>query len=141
MNDERYYERRRRNNLAAKKSRDQRKFREEAVAQRAEMLERENAMLRAQVGGGLPSIISNILDSILFQSILYPSHRVRIRNKYILYHPLSLRYLRMLVRGWRQTFKRSKRKQETSRSRPNFDLQWPIKQVTVPSLKSIIKHC
>ena len=50
INHERYFERRRRNNLAAKKSRDQRKFREEAVAQRAEMCERENAMLRTQVG-------------------------------------------------------------------------------------------
>ena len=55
--NKRYFERRRRNNLAAKKSRDQRKFREEAVAQRAEMLERENTMLRTQVGGGLPEII------------------------------------------------------------------------------------
>ena len=52
--NKRYFERRRRNNLAAKKSRNQRKFREEVVAQRAETLERENAMLRTQVGGGLP---------------------------------------------------------------------------------------
>ena len=46
---ERYFERRRRNNLAAKKSRDQRRFREEVVAQRAETLERENAVLRLEV--------------------------------------------------------------------------------------------
>ena len=71
--------------MAAKKSRDQRKFREEAVAQRADMLERENSMLRTQVGGGgLPSIISNILDKILLESILYPSRPVRFQNnKYV----------------------------------------------------------
>ena len=64
VNHERYFERRRRNNLAAKKSRDQRKFREEAVAQRAEALERENAMLRTQVGWLLLHM-SNIFQDIL----------------------------------------------------------------------------
>merc|ERR1712079_482067 len=47
--DNRYFERRRRNNLAAKKSRDQRKQREESVALRAGFLEKENAVLRAQL--------------------------------------------------------------------------------------------
>lgn len=47
--DERYYERRKRNNLAAKKSRDQRKMREDAIAMRASFLEKENAVLRTQV--------------------------------------------------------------------------------------------
>ena len=47
--DERYYERRKRNNLAAKKSRDQRKMREDAIAMRASLLEKENAVLRTQV--------------------------------------------------------------------------------------------
>ena len=60
-----YFERRKRNNLAAKKSRDQRKVnifktlsflyyffpkvRESRVCQRATLLEKENAVLRAQV--------------------------------------------------------------------------------------------
>ena len=47
--DDRYYERRKRNNLAAKKSRDQRKMREDAIAIRATFLEKENAVLRTQV--------------------------------------------------------------------------------------------
>ena len=47
--DRRYYERRKRNNLAAKKSRDQRKQREETIAGRARFLERENSVLRAQM--------------------------------------------------------------------------------------------
>jgi hypothetical protein len=47
--DRRYFERRKRNNLAAKKSRDQRKVREDTVSVRAEALEKENAVLRVQV--------------------------------------------------------------------------------------------
>lgn len=47
--DERYFERRKRNNLAAKKSRDQRKMREDAIAMRASFLEKENAVLRNTV--------------------------------------------------------------------------------------------
>ena len=47
--DNRYYERRKRNNLAAKKSRDQRKMREDAIAIRASFLEKENSVLRTQV--------------------------------------------------------------------------------------------
>ncbi len=35
--------------MAAKKSRDQRKWREETVAKKAAALEKENAILRAQV--------------------------------------------------------------------------------------------
>ena len=38
--------------MAAKKSRDQRKVRESQVCQRATLLEKENAVLRAQVGRG-----------------------------------------------------------------------------------------
>ncbi len=49
LKDSRYFERRRRNNTAAKKSRDVRKSREDDVAMRAALLERENAVLRAQV--------------------------------------------------------------------------------------------
>lgn len=47
--DERYFERRKRNNLAAKKSRDQRKLREDAIGMRASFLEKDNAILRSQV--------------------------------------------------------------------------------------------
>jgi hypothetical protein len=47
--DIKYFERRKRNNLAAKKSRDQRKTREDTVAYRAGSLEKENAVLRVQV--------------------------------------------------------------------------------------------
>ena len=49
LKDNKYFERRKRNNLAAKKSRDQRKVRESQVCQRATLLEKENAVLRAQV--------------------------------------------------------------------------------------------
>ncbi|XP_062566919.1 D site-binding protein-like isoform X2 [Saccostrea cucullata] len=48
--DGKYFERRKRNNLAAKKSRDARKAREDEIAIRASFLEKENAILRAQVG-------------------------------------------------------------------------------------------
>lgn len=48
--DNKYFERRKRNNLAAKKSRDSRKMREDEIAIRASYLEKENAILRAQVG-------------------------------------------------------------------------------------------
>ena len=39
--------------MAAKKSRDQRKVREGQVCQRATLLEKENAVLRAQVSASL----------------------------------------------------------------------------------------
>uniref|UniRef100_A0A0K0CZN2 BZIP domain-containing protein n=1 Tax=Angiostrongylus cantonensis TaxID=6313 RepID=A0A0K0CZN2_ANGCA len=58
--DEAYYERRRRNNDAAKRSRDARRIKEEAIAARAAQLERENGQLRAQVK--LSFLISNTLD-------------------------------------------------------------------------------
>ncbi|XP_063422786.1 transcription factor ces-2-like isoform X3 [Mytilus trossulus] len=48
--DGKYFERRKRNNNAAKKSRDARKSREDEIAIRASFLEKENAILRAQVG-------------------------------------------------------------------------------------------
>ncbi|XP_013418024.1 CCAAT/enhancer-binding protein beta [Lingula anatina] len=47
--DDKYFERRKRNNCAAKKSRDARKAREDEIAIRASFLEKENAILRAQV--------------------------------------------------------------------------------------------
>ncbi|XP_015916806.3 thyrotroph embryonic factor-like [Parasteatoda tepidariorum] len=47
--DDKYFERRKRNNMAAKKSRDARKAREDEIALRACFLEKENAILRAQV--------------------------------------------------------------------------------------------
>lgn len=47
--DDKYFERRKRNNNAAKKSRDARKAREDEIAIRASFLEKENAILRAQV--------------------------------------------------------------------------------------------
>lgn len=49
LKDEKYFERRRRNNVAAKKSRDVRKYREDEIATRAAFLEKENAILRAQM--------------------------------------------------------------------------------------------
>lgn len=49
LKDNKYYERRRRNNLAAKRSRDMRKNREDQVTVRANYLEKENSVLRAQV--------------------------------------------------------------------------------------------
>ncbi len=49
LKDQKYYERRRRNNLAAKRSRDARKTREDHVTIRANFLEKENSILRAQV--------------------------------------------------------------------------------------------
>jgi len=48
--DAKYWERRRKNNEAAKRSRDIRRANERRVAQRAALLERENARLRSEVG-------------------------------------------------------------------------------------------
>ena len=47
--DDKYFERRNRNNLAAKRSRDSRKKREDQVSMRATFLEKENEILRAQL--------------------------------------------------------------------------------------------
>ncbi|XP_077991495.1 uncharacterized protein LOC144445726 [Glandiceps talaboti] len=47
--DTRYFERRRRNNLAAKRSRDARRAREEDMSVRIAQLEQENAILRSQL--------------------------------------------------------------------------------------------
>lgn len=49
LKDDKYFERRKRNNQAAKKSREARKAREDEIAIRASFLEKENAILRAQV--------------------------------------------------------------------------------------------
>ena len=47
--DEAYWERRRKNNEAAKRSRDARRLKEEEIASRANMLERENIQLQSEV--------------------------------------------------------------------------------------------
>ncbi|XP_022084663.1 uncharacterized protein LOC110976033 [Acanthaster planci] len=47
--DEKYFERRSRNNMAAKRSRDSRKRREDQVSMRANFLQKENDILRAQL--------------------------------------------------------------------------------------------
>lgn len=47
--DGKYFERRKRNNVAAKKSRDARKQREDEIAIRASFLEKENSILKAQL--------------------------------------------------------------------------------------------
>jgi leukemia factor-related protein len=44
--DGKYFERRKRNNVAAKKSRDARKQREDEIAIRASFLEKENSILK-----------------------------------------------------------------------------------------------
>ena len=49
LKDQKYFERRRRNNLAAKRSRDSRKAREDQISLRACWLDGENAVLRARV--------------------------------------------------------------------------------------------
>ncbi|KAF0290221.1 Hepatic leukemia factor [Amphibalanus amphitrite] len=49
LKDQKYFERRRRNNLAAKRSRDSRKAREDQINLRACWLDGENAVLRARV--------------------------------------------------------------------------------------------
>ena len=65
LKDEKYYERRKRNNTAAKKSRDARKAREDEIAIRASMLEKDNAILRAQVATLREE--ANSLRNLLFQ--------------------------------------------------------------------------
>jgi len=47
VKDERYYERRQRNNIAAKKSRDARKTREDEILRRCQFLEVENSHVRS----------------------------------------------------------------------------------------------
>jgi leukemia factor-related protein len=49
VKDDKYKERRKRNNLAAKKSRDSRRQREDQIANRAQYFEAQNAMLRAEI--------------------------------------------------------------------------------------------
>ncbi|CAJ0948324.1 unnamed protein product, partial [Mesorhabditis belari] len=49
VKDESYWEKRKKNNDAAKRSRDQRRIKEDKVASRATSLERENAMLRIEL--------------------------------------------------------------------------------------------
>ena len=95
LKDGKYFERRKRNNLAAKKSRDQRKViiiiiiiimiitiiiimtvkvRESQICQRATLLEKENAVLRAQVTSILLFISIFIYDDIYIYLyyLLYP---------------------------------------------------------------------
>ena len=68
LKDNKYFERRKRNNLAAKKSRDQRKVRESQVCQRATLLEKENAVLRAQVG--LEGAVLVLIDQLRYPYLL-----------------------------------------------------------------------
>ena len=49
MKDEKYWARRRKNNLAAKRSRDARRMKENQIALRADFLERESDQLRKQL--------------------------------------------------------------------------------------------
>ena len=49
MKDEKYWARRRKNNLAAKRSRDARRMKENQIALRADFLERESEQLRKQM--------------------------------------------------------------------------------------------
>ena len=49
MKDDKYWARRRKNNMAAKRSRDARRMKENQVVLRATFLERENEMLRKQL--------------------------------------------------------------------------------------------
>ena len=49
MQDELYWERRRKNNEAAKRSRDQRRAKEDEIAIRAAFLEQENLRLRVEM--------------------------------------------------------------------------------------------
>ena len=48
--DDRYWERRRKNNMAAKRSRDARRAKENQIAMRATFLERENRVLTQELG-------------------------------------------------------------------------------------------
>ena len=49
LKDEKYWARRRKNNMAAKRSRDARRMKENQIAVRASYLERENDLLRKQL--------------------------------------------------------------------------------------------
>jgi len=49
LKDEKYWARRRKNNLAAKRSRDARRVKENQIAMRASFLEKENAVLKAEL--------------------------------------------------------------------------------------------
>lgn len=49
LQDDRYWCRRKKNNVAAKRSRDARRLKENQIAVRASFLERENAALRQEV--------------------------------------------------------------------------------------------
>lgn len=49
MKDDKYWQRRRKNNVAAKRSRDARRVKENHIALRASYLEKENDLLRKQL--------------------------------------------------------------------------------------------
>ena len=49
LKDERYWNRRRKNNMAAKRSRDARRMKENQIALKAAFLERENSSLKQQL--------------------------------------------------------------------------------------------
>lgn len=50
LKDEKYWQRRKKNNVAAKRSRDARRLKENQITVRAAFLERENTALRQEVG-------------------------------------------------------------------------------------------
>ncbi|CAJ0573607.1 unnamed protein product, partial [Mesorhabditis spiculigera] len=92
VKDETYWERRKKNNDAAKRSRDQRRLKEDEVASRALSLERENAMLREElqrlraetsalhtiIVGGSAQVIQRQLSAPTPQ--LHPAHHSVIRS-------------------------------------------------------------
>ena len=49
MKDEKYWQRRKKNNVAAKRSRDARRIKENQIAMRAAYLEKENEKLREEL--------------------------------------------------------------------------------------------
>lgn len=49
LQDDKYWQRRKKNNLAAKRSRDARRLKENQITVRAAFLERENTVLRTEV--------------------------------------------------------------------------------------------
>ena len=72
--DQRYYERRKRNNLAAKKSRDQRKMREDAIGMFNGMF---FSIIRKINGFKINNLIWNILWSVIFFVYVYNYRKIR----------------------------------------------------------------
>lgn len=99
--DDKYFERRKRNNCAAKKSRDARKSREDEIAIRASYLEKENAVLRAQVATLREE--ANTLRQMLLQKRSRPWWACRVCRVYEqspLYSRTGLPYTGSNLRGF-----------------------------------------